>query len=552
MSDKNNTPQTYGDYLGVHTLEDLLQNITWGEFTDLLEAADKGDEELEKTVQTLLAYRLEQQLMSAQEVQEHTQEPGKIITERPRKKHPQEEIDPELLAQANKVIEQCGGIEGFKARLEQREAEFAQEISKGIGSAIKEIAPDLREIYRGMMKAVEAAIEFIHSDAYKAITATAAAIASWHDENPEAIKQLSAGAKQVYDLLPFIEAELQEWKKKHPELAEASTDDVLVCFYDDGTPIEDSPFYELIENARAHKAEYEKGLAIAEQAERIIAHPVENVHWPLDKASITDLWATVAEAPADGQLKMTGYKTGKKAAKGKKQEEAIVLCAVTWPNDENIRITKKLTPFDEMIYSIVDGLKRSGNNCFSITQIYKVMNEGRTPKSADVQRIDESLTKMGYARIYINNEQEAQTTHYPQISIDAPLLSFKRITARVNGKLSEGLIQVIDNLPLMEFARGRKQITTFPARLLAAPVNKTEKALKIQKYLLDRIGRMKGSRAATVPTKILYSTLFDRCGISDSKPERTKNTIKRYLDHYKKCGWIKGYTESADGVTVQP
>ena len=52
--------------------------------------------------------------------------------------------------------------------------------------------------------------------------------------------------------------------------------------------------------------------------------------------------------------------------------------------------------------------------------------------------------------------------------------------------------------------------------------------------------------------KMLYSTIYEKTGIT-TKMERNRapEKIRRYLDHYKKCGFIKGYKETSDGVIIE-
>ncbi len=75
--------------------------------------------------------------------------------------------------------------------------------------------------------------------------------------------------------------------------------------------------------------------------------------------------------------------------------------------------------------------------------------------------------------------------------------------------------------------------------------------MQIDDYLLVRIGHMKSGKGKA-PRKMLFSTIYDRCNIKTKKQkQRAPQKIRVYLDHYKKCGWIKGYTEGKDGITIQ-
>ena len=59
------------------------------------------------------------------------------------------------------------------------------------------------------------------------------------------------------------------------------------------------------------------------------------------------------------------------------------------------------------------------------------------------------------------------------------------------------------------------------------------------------------TNATKANRKILFSTLFEKCGIkTPSQRSKSKEPIRKYLDHYQKCGFIAGYEEQKDGITI--
>ena len=136
------------------------------------------------------------------------------------------------------------------------------------------------------------------------------------------------------------------------------------------------------------------------------------------------------------------------------------------------------------------------------------------------------------------------------MNYDASLLPFERISAYINGQLTESAIHLFREPPLVSFARERNQITTISRQLLESPINKTDANLLLEDYLIERIGRMKNTKS-NAPLKMLFKTIYEKCAITTAKQkQRAPEKIRRYLDHYKKCGWIKGYKEDTDGIKI--
>ena len=74
--------------------------------------------------------------------------------------------------------------------------------------------------------------------------------------------------------------------------------------------------------------------------------------------------------------------------------------------------------------------------------------------------------------------------------------------------------------------------------------------------MIYRIARIKNGKQKN---KILLSTIYENSGITTIKQkQRAPAKIKQLLDHYVKCGFIKGYSpeklddlKKIDGVTIR-
>ena len=215
---------------------------------------------------------------------------------------------------------------------------------------------------------------------------------------------------------------------------------------------------------------------------------------------------------------------------------------------KDIAITKELTQFDKRVYIATAALHDAGNEYTTLSKIYETMGYSGRPSPEHLEKINAALTKMGTARITVNNREEADFYHYPRFVNDGALLPFERVTAVINGKATEAAIHIFRQPPLITFAKQRKQLTTIDAKLLQSPINKTESTLALEDYLIARISH---AARGNQPQRILYKTLFERTGTTEHKQkQRAKEKIQIFLDHYKKCGFIADYATEADGITV--
>lgn len=278
--------------------------------------------------------------------------------------------------------------------------------------------------------------------------------------------------------------------------------------------------------------------------EAINVTQIDSLFYPLDKPNST-IWDSFNIAPSNGQLQYA-LDTSRHGS----DKEALVYIGLDF-NDLPEGLTKNLDAFDKRIMMAADALRRAGNMFFTDTQLYKNMGNKGNPGQSDLKKINDRLTKMGTGRIYINNEQEVeQNKSYPKFVYDGNILSFERVQKIINGKLCESAIHLFREPVLMTFARERKQVTAVSLELLESPISKTEENLAIEDYLLERIGHMKSSKG-NAQRKILYKTLCARCKITKPKQiQRAPNKIWRYLDHFKRCEWIKDYAKESDGVKI--
>lgn len=273
----------------------------------------------------------------------------------------------------------------------------------------------------------------------------------------------------------------------------------------------------------------------------IPAHKLLKIDFPIDKVN-NNVWRLLEDTK--GQLKLTIDTT---PATGKKQVE--VLYSLDFTSLENVSITRKLEPYDKRVYLAVAAIFNDGYDVMSLQQIYNAMGYTGRMSATDIKKINAAITKMNGAHIYIDNLAEHNAYKYDHFKYDGVLLPMERIQAVINGQPVEAAIHIFREPPMVSFARERKQITTLDIKLLDTPLSKTNANIQLEDYLLEQIAHIKKGK---IRNKMLYKTIYEKAGITQKKQrQRAPEKIKQLLDHYVKCGHIKGYEDTGDGITIK-
>lgn len=297
---------------------------------------------------------------------------------------------------------------------------------------------------------------------------------------------------------------------------------------------QDSPFQALIDAANT-RLKKEHSITVKSRLDRL--------DFPLDKVN-SKMW-NLLETDAGTQLRFAVEKAG-----SKKQLNVIYSIDFEEAEQTGLRISKKLDAFDKRVYIAAASLYAYKVDTMTIGQIYSAMGYDGTPGAKDREKINNSLSKMQMAHIFIDNNEEADVYKYDHFRYDGYLLPLERVSRIVNGVFVDGVIHLLKEPPMYTFAKNRRQITTIQRSVLNTPLSKTNANLLLEDYLIERIAKAKGGKGHR---KILYKTVYDNTGATTKvQRQRTRSRIAQLLEHYKSTNYIKGYTTSADGVCVDP
>ena len=256
------------------------------------------------------------------------------------------------------------------------------------------------------------------------------------------------------------------------------------------------------------------------------------------------------------------------------KDPVLLYYAISFEGLENqgIKITKKLTAFEKRVYIAAGALYAiKGQKPFTYTELYYAMGYTGKPGSNDLEKLAAAVLKMRIAQIFVDNREEiAAKYHYPKFVYDGSLLPSERVTAIVDGNITDAAIQLLREPPLIAFARQREQITKINIKLLQSPASKTEANIALEDYLIERIAQARNERrklekkrcktdeerrkkveALEKDTRIVFATLYEHADITTVKQkQRAPQKVKRILEHYKACNFIRDFTMETDGVKI--
>ena len=353
-------------------------------------------------------------------------------------------------------------------------------------------------------------------------------------------KEAEQYAKYIESLTPYIEAELLQFQKLHPEM-NLTLHDVLDCMDITGNVIEaQEEITMLIEKAK------EKYEADADKEKiSVTAKKPEAVPFLLDKVS-----QNIFKNLEAGTYSMNVEKSGS-------NDSLNTIITLDFEELENNKALtfRPLTPFDKRVCVAIGALWHAGNEYITIQQIHRAMGGKGSPSMNQINAIDEAISKLMKTTIKIDNQEESESYNYPHFVYDSSLLPAEKIQElSINNRIAKYAIHLFREPPLLTFARKRKQITTYTLEQFTLPFARaTEDNLLLDDYFRNRIARMKRDKEKKKPynNKMLYTTIYENCGINTPmKRSRATTKFRKLLDHYQKTGIITGYQEQQDGIII--
>ena len=278
---------------------------------------------------------------------------------------------------------------------------------------------------------------------------------------------------------------------------------------------------------------------------------VKKLEMPLDKVNLR-IW----NFPISPREPLTfAMESEADKRKGRELDAAYSIDFSALEENGNVKITKKLTPYDKRVYTAIGAIYNAGNTVTSLTQIYYAMGNTSRPSKALLENIYNSIVKMLKAYITLDNEDEAKVYNYPHFTYEGSLLPIEMLSnVDIKGKITESAINIFREPPVLSYAKGRNQVTTVPVKLLQSPINKTEASLMLEDYLIYRIAKAKPGKdkKPKLSNIIKLETLYEEMEITDRRAKpRLLDKVVRYLDYYKEVKYIVDYKITKEEIILK-
>ena len=476
----------------------------------------------------------------------------------------------------------------MQEKLEAKYKEIAQagaKLAQVNGATLKKMQDAANKAIEPIIKASAATNRLMDTinksmEPYKRMTSAVKDIANTllSEETRQMLKELQETMKPLQDLLneieaidPYLKAELS--KPEYAEDIEAARQaagenftltEPLDIVLHTLTPSE------MIELLRDKDSYLSRAFAAAREAKaadaatQIEAYKADKLDMPTDKLNLFawDLRET------KGQIKFDLSRAGT-------DDTATALFSLSFDDDPNIKLTKEIDHFDKRVMSACGTAFASGYPIISATGIYYAMGNTGKPSQKHIDKINDTLTKLDMAKVFVDNTIEAGTYNYPKFRKEDRLLHFKRVSRIVNGKTTDAVIQILEEPVLMTFARQRKQISAIPIKVLQTPARRTNNYYQIEDYLLwriaqqkNKVGKLREQQAKkytqnrqrdlkeAAKLTILLATFYERTGNAKKDAtgkKRARKTAEECLIHYKSeaggC-WISDYKMQSDRIII--
>ena len=266
-----------------------------------------------------------------------------------------------------------------------------------------------------------------------------------------------------------------------------------------------------------------------------------------------------------------------KTKKGEEVKTSIQINIDELLKNDNITLSRELTPFDRAVHDAVISLIVAKNDCFYDNELFRTIAgysryDDRPAPPTIKKAIQESLKKMSLIRVRVNATQEAEKMNYPGLKqlkraiFENYLLPLKEVEIEFsNGETVEGY-RLLDTPPLYACAGAKKHMLGCDMQHLKLPetIEATPQAIVIRNYLLEQIEIMKKSEKKNSGihrnSNIIFDTLYKVLDVQGDKKDndsivkkrkwQARSTVEELLKAWKESGYILGHESILEGRKI--
>lgn len=156
--------------------------------------------------------------------------------------------------------------------------------------------------------------------------------------------------------------------------------------------------------------------------------------------------------------------------------------------------------------------------------------------------VTSSIDKMSFLKVNLDIRQESERFGYDfdAAEISGNMINVEKVRFRISSNETTGY-RFLARPILLAYAQPKHQVASVDIRLLDTPLNKSEKVIILQGYLLRRIEAMKGSKLSHT---ILYDTVYKVLEEQDAprqKKQETRKAAEEILNYWVANKYIHGY-----------
>lgn len=238
-----------------------------------------------------------------------------------------------------------------------------------------------------------------------------------------------------------------------------------------------------------------------------------------------------------GEIMLNGKYKEKIEKKGYTSEASITV----YKPDETFFKWDEYSPFDKLVHDACCSLVESGQREFSRTEIWRMItgcyDYSENPSDDILSLIDASLWKLMTTAVVIKGHISGKSFEYK-----GALIGCSTYVEKYHGQITYDVVSVGNIPPLLNYAKLKKQIVTYPTLLLTLGNKNTALNTTIKHYILKQIEIFKNKKNYRSNPTILLETLFNECEIITKKQKYAcRKSIVSLLNDLIKEKYIRGY-----------
>lgn len=211
-----------------------------------------------------------------------------------------------------------------------------------------------------------------------------------------------------------------------------------------------------------------------------------------------------------------------------------------------------LLPFDKVVLLALITERQNGNTVVSVQRLFETLGGSNHLPQKMKEKLLASVRKLMVTFIKVECAEIATIYKSTKKRVEGMLLPCNIVSAVINGKTTDSVIELHSDSPLLQIADFKSQILRLPVNFLAK-VRANENLIILNWCLMERCGKIVGSyspsgerkkRVRKLSTSILFDTLFNQCGFTNLdkiQKSRLRESIRIIMNHSKNCGLIDGF-----------